>query len=218
MPPRPPSASPYAAAPQNATSIATKVRLRELSRSHIHASAAATNGPVAMMMATFDTPVSCKAGINEIIPSVDSDATSQPLFPMLVKSCRPARPCVSTRTPTMTAPPNSPRQNRMVQESSGRSRVKNGAVLQATAAAMAIPCGAAKLSRSLEFRDGRACDFDRTPVSSNREAQARACFSTFALLAGTPNSLRQTSASTATPSRICSCEGLAKHSRRRLPA
>jgi len=48
--------------PQNATSIAIKVRHRGLSRSHIHASAAATNGPVAMMMATFDTLVSCKAG------------------------------------------------------------------------------------------------------------------------------------------------------------
>src|SRR5205085_10289329 len=42
-------------------------------------------------------------------------------------------------------------------------------------------------------------------------------FSTLALRVGTPNSLRQTSASTATPSRICSCEGLAKHSRTRLP-
>ena len=38
--------------------------------------------------------------------------------------------------------------------------------------------------------------------------QARSCLSTFALLAGTPNSRRQTSASMATPSRICSyqCE------------
>src|SRR6267378_6860282 len=47
---------------------------------------------------------------------------------------------------------------------------------------------------------------------------ARACFSTFAILAGTPNSLRHTSASAATPSRICSWDGLAKHSRNRLPA
>jgi hypothetical protein len=43
-------------------------------------------------------------------------------------------------------------------------------------------------------------------------------FSTLALLAGTPNSLRQTSAKTATPSRICWCEGLAKHSLKRQPA
>jgi DNA-binding XRE family transcriptional regulator len=49
-------------------------------------------------------------------------------------------------------------------------------------------------------------------------AQLRARFSTFAIRSGTPNSLRHTSASTATPSRICSCEGLAKHSRSRLPA
>ena len=33
-------------------------------------------------------------------------------------------------------PPNRPRQNRMVQGSNGNSRVKNGAVLQATAAAI----------------------------------------------------------------------------------
>jgi hypothetical protein len=41
-------------------------------------------------------------------------------------------------------------------------------------------------------------------------------FSTFAILAGTPNSRRQISASTAMPSRICSVDGLAKQSRRRL--
>ena len=45
----------------------------------------------------------------------------------------------------------------------------------------------------------------------------RACFSTLALRDGTPNSLRQTSASTATPSRICWWEGLAKHNRNRQP-
>ena len=43
-----------------------------------------------------------------------------------------------------------------------------------------------------------------------RVTYARTCFSTFAILAGTPNSFRHTSASTATPSRIWSCEGLAK--------
>jgi len=40
--------------------------------------------------------------------------------------------------------------------------------------------------------------------------------STFALRLGTPNSLRQTSASAATPSRISCTDGLAKHSRKRL--
>jgi len=36
----------------------------------------------------------------------------------------------------ISPPPNRPRQNRMVQGSNGNSRVKNGAVLQATAAAI----------------------------------------------------------------------------------
>ena len=36
----------------------------------------------------------------------------------------------------MLAPPKSPRQKRIVHGSNGRSRVKNGAVLQATAAAV----------------------------------------------------------------------------------
>src|SRR5436190_14017882 len=40
-------------------------------------------------------------------------------------------------------------------------------------------------------------------------------FSTFALLVGTPNSRRHTSARIATPSRICSCVGLAKQIRSR---
>jgi hypothetical protein len=50
-------------------------------------------------------------------------------------------PCSSTRMTAIIAPPNRPRQNRMVQESNGSSRVKNGAVLHATAAATtrAIP-------------------------------------------------------------------------------
>jgi hypothetical protein len=47
---------------------------------------------------------------------------------------------------------------------------------------------------------------------------AGACVATLAIRAGTPNSLAQTSASTAMPSRISSWEGLAKHSRSRLPA
>src|SRR6202012_3414422 len=48
--------------------------------------------------------------------------------------------------------------------------------------------------------------------------QARPRFSTLALRAGTPDSRWHTSASPATPSRICSGEELAKHSRSRLPA
>jgi hypothetical protein len=87
------------------------------------------------MIATLDTLVSCSAGMKHTMPNVDSDATSQPLRPIPVKSRSPARPCVRTRTAAMSPPPNSPRQNRMVQESNGKSRVKNAAVLQATAAA-----------------------------------------------------------------------------------
>jgi ABC-type transporter Mla maintaining outer membrane lipid asymmetry permease subunit MlaE len=43
--------------PQRATRLAIKVVTRAASRSHIQASPAATNGPVAMMIATFDTVV-----------------------------------------------------------------------------------------------------------------------------------------------------------------
>ena len=57
---------------------------------------------------------------------------------------------------------------------------------------------------------------DHAQKSRAKKASAYARFSTFALRSGTPNSRRQTSASTATPSRICSTEGLAKQSRRRL--
>ncbi len=107
---------------------------RTASRSHIQANAAATNGPVAMMIATFETLVGCRAGMKHTMPNVDSDATSQPLLPIAVKSRSPARPRINSRTAAMRPPPNSPRQNRMVQESKGSSRVKNGAVLQVTAA------------------------------------------------------------------------------------
>ena len=69
-------------------------------------------------------------------------------------------------------------------------------------------------SVNVEFRRRRDAIRPRWP---RQGAQLRARFSTFAIRSGTPNSLRQTSASTATPSRICSCEGLAKHSRSRLP-
>src|SRR2546425_2067347 len=64
------------AMPQSATILASMVRNRGTSRSHIQASAAVTNGPVAMMIATFDTLVSCRAGMKHTMPKVDSDATS----------------------------------------------------------------------------------------------------------------------------------------------
>ena len=70
-------------------------------------------------------------------------------------------------------------------------------------------------SRSCGCCGSRWC-FAANSVSCDRlspSAQLRARFSTLAIRSGTPNSLRQTWASTATPSRICSCEGLAKHSR-----
>ena len=123
------------ATPQSATRLASMVCHRAASPSQIQANAAATKGPVAMMIATFDTLVSCRAGMKQIMPRVDSDATSQPFLPILVRSRRPARPCISTRRAAIRPPPNNPRQNRIVQESKGNSRVKNGAVLQATAAA-----------------------------------------------------------------------------------
>jgi hypothetical protein len=110
------------------------VRNRAASPIHIQASAAASNGPVAMMIATFETLVRCKAGMNVTIATVDMHATNQPLLPIPVKLRSPARPCVNIKMSPMTPPPNRPRQNRMVQESNGSSRVKSGAVLQAMAA------------------------------------------------------------------------------------
>ena len=123
------------ATPHRATTLASMVCHRAASRKRIQANAAATKGPVAMMIATFDTLVSCSAGMKHTMPNVDSDATSQPFLPIPIKSRKPARPCMTTRMAAMRPPPNSPRQNRMVQESKGKSRVKNGAVLQAIAAA-----------------------------------------------------------------------------------
>ena len=87
------------------------------------------------MIATFDTLVSCRAGMKHTMASVSRSATSQPLFSILAKCRNPALPCVSTRTVAMKLAPNKPRQNNIVQESKGSRRVKNGAVLQAIAAA-----------------------------------------------------------------------------------
>src|SRR5260370_14523800 len=68
------------ATPQSATRLANMVCQRAASRNQIQANAAATKGPVAMMIATLDTLVSCSDGMKHTMPSVDSDATSQPLF------------------------------------------------------------------------------------------------------------------------------------------
>ena len=76
-----------------------------------------TKGPVAMMMATLETPVSCSDGMKAIMADVDNDATSQPFLSILVRSRRPARPCNSTIKTMIMPPANNPRQNRMVQES-----------------------------------------------------------------------------------------------------
>ncbi len=103
--------------PQSATMLASMVRRWGISRSHIQASAAARKGPVAMMMATLDTSVSCSEGMKAIIANVESDATSQPFLSILVRSRRPARPCNTTIKTTIMPLANNPRQNRMVQES-----------------------------------------------------------------------------------------------------
>ena len=105
------------ATPQSATTLAIMVRKCGTSRNQTQASAAVTKGPVAMMIATLDTLVSCRAGMKASMAAVEYDATSQPLFPIRVSSRRPARPCNSTIMAAINPPPNSPRQNRMVQES-----------------------------------------------------------------------------------------------------
>jgi hypothetical protein len=70
-----------------------------------------------MMMATLDTLVICRDGMNAVMASVDNDATSQPLFFIPVRSRKPLRPCSTSMIATIRPPPNNPRQNRMVQES-----------------------------------------------------------------------------------------------------
>src|SRR5258707_1129651 len=78
---------------------------------------------------------------------------------------------------------------------------------------------------TMDFLLSRFCKFAKPkPVKTHVGAisfrlvphTTPARFSTFALRAGTPNSLRQTSASAATPARMVSCEGCAKHNRIRL--
>ena len=60
------------ATPPSAARLASKVRNRAGSRNQIQASAAAANGCAAIMIATFATLVSCKAGINVTMASVEN--------------------------------------------------------------------------------------------------------------------------------------------------
>ena len=93
------------------------VRMRGTSRNQAQASAAVTKGPVAMMIATLDTLVSCRDGMKAIMADADNDAISQPLFLILIRSRRPVRPCSISMIATIMALANNPRQKRMVQES-----------------------------------------------------------------------------------------------------
>ena len=69
------------------------------------------------MIATLETSVSCSEGTKAIIASVENDATSQPLMSNRTRSRKLPRPWRSTIRTMIMPPPNSPRQNRMVQES-----------------------------------------------------------------------------------------------------
>ena len=106
--------------PTSATALASMVRRWGISLSHIQASPAARKGPVAMMIATLETSVSCSAGMKAIIASVENDATSQPLMSILTRSRKLTRPCNSTIKTMIMPPANNPRQNRMVQEVVGK--------------------------------------------------------------------------------------------------
>src|SRR6185312_5407637 len=122
--------------PAKATRLASRVRGAAASLSQTQAMPAAAKGCTAMMIATLATRVSCRDGMKLTMPSVERQATSQPLAFIVTRPRAPLQPWVATRNSEMKPPPNRPRQNRMVHESKCRSRVKNGAVLQAIAAAM----------------------------------------------------------------------------------
>jgi len=94
------------------------------------------NGWVAMMTATLATLVICRAGMKATIASIESEATIQPLRSIATRLRKPARPSVAAKKRVIRVLANTPRQNRMVLDSWFYSRVKNGAVLQATAAKM----------------------------------------------------------------------------------
>ena len=94
------------------------------------------NGWVAMITAILATLVICRAGMKATIASIESEATIQPLRSIAIRLRKPARPSVAAKKRVIRVLANTPRQNRMVQESCERRRVENGAVLQAIAAAM----------------------------------------------------------------------------------
>ncbi len=48
-----------------------------------------------MMIATLETLVACSAGMNATMPSVESEATSQPPLPNLTRSRSPDLPSIS---------------------------------------------------------------------------------------------------------------------------
>ena len=74
-----------------------------------------------------------------------------------------------------------------------------------------IQCAGARA----EYRQSSTVGFVKN-VSAGWPYERPAAFSTLAIRLGTPNSRRQISASTATPSRMSACDGLPKHSRIRL--
>lgn len=129
------------------------------------------NGCVAIMTATFATLVICRAGINATIARVDSEATSQPLGSIATRLCKPRRPSVIPRKTEIRMEANMPRQNRMVQELCWRRRVKNGAVLQAIAAAMTRTIPNRRCDRASVVKDwAPKIEADRTWHRSNRSA------------------------------------------------
>ena len=103
--------------PASATKLASNVLGEAASRSQSQAMAAAANGCAAMMIATFATFVSCSAGIKFTMPSVESNATSHAFGFIAIRLRTPRTPWVRTKNSAIKPPPNSPRQNRMVQES-----------------------------------------------------------------------------------------------------
>ena len=107
--------------------------------------------------------------MNETMPTADKDATSRPPFPGTTNCHSAARPCITTRNTLIRLPANRPRQNRMVQGSNGKRRVKNGAVLQATAAAMtrAMPRPRSERGCPMLMRPARSASSAATPARSS---------------------------------------------------
>jgi hypothetical protein len=132
------------AVPTTAMALAMTVRLRGISRNQSQARAAAANGAVVRIIATFATLVSCNDGMKRTMPIADRIAKSRPPRLILIRSRKPDRPCTTPRNTQIAPPAKTPRQNRIVNESNGSSRTNSGAVLQATAAdatsAIPTPC------------------------------------------------------------------------------